>query len=225
MSFTVAKECLELGLRAGAVAFRDVHVTTASPALRADIGRELEAVRARFTSASEVRATPEVTKFHDILREVGANPRKLQPSVERLLTFALKRANLPAVNSLVDAYNLVSARTLCSLGAHDLDRITPPVALRLLTGSESFTPLGQEAEAAVVPGEYGYVDARDRLLCRLDVLQAEFSKVTVATGNVLLIVEATTAHPPAAVRQAFTDVIDLVTRYCGGSAKIVAPAF
>jgi hypothetical protein len=39
----------------------------------------------------------------------------------------------------------------------------------------------------------------------------------------LLIVEGTATHAPDDLRQAFTDVIDLVTRHCGGSAKVVVP--
>ena len=222
MSFVVAEECVRLGLRAGAVVFRGVRVSAAGPGLRAEVAREVRSVRARFAGPAAVRSSPEVAGFHDILRKVGANPRREQPSTERLLTFALKRGDLPAVNNLVDAYNLVSVRSSCSLGAHDLDRIAAPVTLRLLTGGEAFTPLGSDTPAAVVPGEYGYVDARDRLLCRLDVLQAEFSKVTAATRNALLIVEGTTAHTPDALRRAFAGAVELVTRYCGGTAEVVA---
>jgi DNA/RNA-binding domain of Phe-tRNA-synthetase-like protein len=222
MNFIVAAECVQLGLRAGAIVFRDVQVGAAGPGLRAEIAREVQAIQGRFSGPAAVRSSPEVAGFHDILRKVGANPRRELPSTERLLTLALKRGDLPAINSLVDAYNLVSVRSSCSLGAHDLDRIASPVTLRLLTGGEAFTPLGADAPAAVVPGEYGYVDAGDRLLCRLDVLQAEFSKVTAATRNALLIVEGTTAHTPDALHRAFADAIELVTRYCGGRAKVVA---
>ncbi len=225
MYFVVAEDCVRLGLRAGAIVFRGVRVAAAGPELREEIAREVEAVRARFAGPAAVRSSPEVAGFHDILRKVGANPRREQPSTERLLTFALRRGELPAVNSLVDAYNLVSVRSSCSLGAHDLDRIASPVALRLLTGGEAFTPLGSATPAAVVPGEYGYVDARDRLLCRLDVLQAEFSKVTVATRNALLIVEGTTSHTPDVLRRAFADAAERVTHYCGGTAEVVAFPF
>jgi DNA/RNA-binding domain of Phe-tRNA-synthetase-like protein len=96
------------------------------------------------------------------------------------------------------------------------------VSLRLLTGGEPFTPLGAAAPAAVVPGEYGYVDALGRVLCRLDVLQADFSKVTAATVNALLIVEGTAAHDADRLRQAFADATELVTRHCGGKAEVVA---
>jgi DNA/RNA-binding domain of Phe-tRNA-synthetase-like protein len=222
MRFIVSSECYQLGLRAGAIVFRDVRITANRPEpLPEDIARQVQAVRARFAGPGAIRAAAEVASFHEILRRVGVNPRKDQSSVERLLAFALKRGDLPAVNSLVDAYNLVSIRTGCSLGAHDLDRIICPVSLRLFTGRESFTPLGESVATAVVPGEYGYVDAADRVLCRLDVRQAEFSKVTEQTRQVLLIVEGTVAHSPAALQLAVDEVIARVTHCCGGTAEVI----
>jgi DNA/RNA-binding domain of Phe-tRNA-synthetase-like protein len=221
MSFVVTPECRQLGLRAGAVVFSGVRVASSPPALRGEIDREAVAIQGRFADAAAVRSSPEVTAFHEVLRKVGANPRRDQPSVERLLTFALKRASLPVVNSLVDAYNLVSIRSGCSLGAHDLDRITLPVALRLLNGGEKFTPLGAEAEAVVNAGEYGYVDGRGRVLCRLDVVQADFSKVTADTVHALLIAEATTYHSPTALRQALNAATEAVLRQCGGTVESI----
>jgi DNA/RNA-binding domain of Phe-tRNA-synthetase-like protein len=222
MTFTVSQECRNLGLRAGAILLRGVRVAAAVPELRAQIAKEVEAIRARFGGPQAVRSLPEVTAFHELLRKVGVNPRKEQPSVERLLTFAVKRGELPAVNSLVDAYNLASVRSFCSLGAHDMDHIAPPVALRLFTDGESFTPLGRAAPELVSAGEYGYVDGAGRVLCRLDLLQADFSKVTAATVNALLIVEGTVTHDLARLQQAVAEAIELVTRYCGGTAEIVA---
>jgi DNA/RNA-binding domain of Phe-tRNA-synthetase-like protein len=219
--FLIAEDCRQLGLRAAAIVFRDLRIAPAPPELRAEIEQEIQAVRSRFTSPSAVRSCPEVTAFQQLHRRVGISPRKEQSSIERLLLLALKRGELPAINNLVDAYNLVSLRTRCSLGAHDLDAIALPVSLRLLTGHESFTPLGETTPAAVVPGEYGYVDAANRLLCRLDVRQAEFSKVTQRTRNVLLIVQGTAEHAPEVLRRAFEDVIELTTHYCGGTAEVV----
>ena len=222
MNFLVSDDCLRLGLRVGAIIFRNVHLVSTDPALRWEIAQEVQAIRSRFADAAAVRSTPEVVRFQEILRRAGVNPRREQPSVERLLAGALKRGDLPAINSLVDAYNLISVRSCCSLGAHDLDRIALPVSLRLLTGSETFTPLGREAPVLVVAGEYAYVDAQNRVLCRLDILQADFSKVTTATTNVLLIVEGTAEHPADVLRQAIADVVQTVTRYCGGTAEIIA---
>ena len=83
-------------------------------------------------------------------------------------------------------------------------------------------PLGSTAPEAVTAGEYGYVDAAGRLLCRLDVVQADFSKVTAETRNALLIIEGTAAHPRDTLWQAFADAVIEITKHCGGSAAIVA---
>jgi DNA/RNA-binding domain of Phe-tRNA-synthetase-like protein len=222
MTFVVSEDCRKLGLRAGAVLFRGVRVGPACAELRAEIGRAVETLRAGFAGPQEVRALPEVAAFHELLRRVGVNPRREQPSVERLLTSAVRRGDLPAINSLVDAYNLASVRTLCSLGAHDLDRIALPVSLRLLTGAESFIPLGRAEPEPVTAGEFGYVDAQDRVLCRLDLLQADFSKVTADTVNALLIVEATADHSAESLRRGFAEAVELVTRHCRGTAEVVA---
>jgi DNA/RNA-binding domain of Phe-tRNA-synthetase-like protein len=221
-SFLVTEDCHRLGLRAGAIAFRGVHVGPASVELFAAMAAEAAAVSQQFASPAAVRSAPEVAAFQEILRKVGANPRREQNSLERLLTFALKRGSLPAVNSLVDAYNLVSIRTGCSLGAHDLDRIALPVTLQVTTVAATFTPLGSTTETMVNPGEYAYVDGQGHVLCRLDVIQADFSKVTAETTNALLIVEGTAAHSPGVLRRAFDEVIEVVLRYCGGTAEVLA---
>src|SRR5438067_6167980 len=188
MEFIVAEECVRLGIRPGAIVFHNVRVNASTPAQRAEMVEAAGAVRTRFSNPSDIRADPLVTSFRAILQRVRVNPRREPPSVEKLMAFAHKRGDLPVINNLVDAYNLVSVRSSCSLGAHDLDRITIPVSLRFLDGSESFTPLGSDQSVRTTAGEYGYVDACNRLLCRLDILQADFSKVTEATSNVLLIV-------------------------------------
>lgn len=222
MDFMVSAECIRLGLRAGAVVFRGVATAPAAESLRQAIDQEARRVQVELAQPNAIRSLPEVMSFHEVLRKVGVNPRREQSSVERLLGFALKRGTLPAINSLVDAYNLVSIRSRCSLGAHDLDLIRLPVLLRRLTGRESFTPLGSDRPQPVKAGEYGYVDAADRLLCRLDILQADFSKVTERTVNAILIIEGTSYHSPEHLRRTFAEAIELVTRHCGGTADIVA---
>lgn len=222
MVFDVTLECRRLGLRAGAILFHDVRVGPRPEELQQEITRGIETTRARFTVLSSARSAPAVVAFLDVLRRVGVNPRKVQHSVEKLLSYAFKRGDLPAINSLVDTYNLVSLRTLCSLGAHDFDKISPAVQLRILTGQETFIPLGRTEPKEVRPGEFGYVDAENRLLCRLDVLQADFSKVTPATTNALLIVEATWNHAPEILREAFDLALRWVPQFCGGMGKVVA---
>jgi DNA/RNA-binding domain of Phe-tRNA-synthetase-like protein len=215
--FQVAPECLDLGLRAGVILFRDIQVGARPAGLQQEIVRAIAAMRARFSDLKSAQATPELAAFRQVLERVGVNPRKVQHSVEKLLSSAFKRGDLPVINSFVDAYNLLSLTSLCSLGAHDVDRLELPVRLGILTGAEAFTPLGKSEPEQVRPGEFGYVDAANRLLCRLDVLQADFSKVTPATRNALLIIEATASHSPEVLADTFTAAQRSIVQYCGGS--------
>lgn len=221
-TFLISQECWDLGLRAGAIVFRDVRVTDASPELRTLIEAEAQQIRHRLTSTANIRSLPELVKHHEILRSVGVKPRSHPPSTQKLLEFALKRGELPSVNNLVDAYNLVSLRTRFSLGAHDLDRIAAPIELRLFKGDESFRPLGSDTNKPVNRGEFGYVDAEHRVICRLDSLQADFSKVTEDTTNVLLIIEGTTAHKAQQLENAFDESMSMIDRFCGGTSEIAA---
>ncbi len=217
----VSEGCREIGLRSGAIVFRDVYVGVSPAELQEEISVSVAEIGALYSSAAEIRSLAEVAGFREILKRVGINPRKHSPTVEILTQMAMKRRALPVINSLVDAYNLVSVRTRCSMGAHDLDQIELPVELRIFEDPCRFTPLGMSAEVEIAAGEFGYVDARRRILCRLDLQQADFSKVTSATKNVLLIIEGTTAHTPAQLAESFQMSIATISRYCGGRVEQV----
>ena len=220
--FHISAACQDLGLRAGAILHREVTIQPASADLRAEIGTAAIAVGRQFQARSEIRQLPEIARLHQVLRDIGVKPRRHPPSNQKLLEYALKHGTLPAINNLVDAYNLVSLRTRASLGAHDAERISSPVELRIMTGKETFTPLGSSEPQAVVAGEFGYVDANHRLLCRLDSLQADFSKVGDSTRDVLVIVEFTTATPDQARRAAVELAMEVISQHCGGTAEIVS---
>ncbi|MEO2049868.1 MAG: phenylalanine--tRNA ligase beta subunit-related protein [Pirellulales bacterium] len=217
----VSQGCREIGLRSGAIVFRDVHVGDSPADLHREINTSVAEIGAIFSSPAEIRSLVEVASFREILKRVGVNPRKFSPTVEILTRMAMKHRALPKINSLVDAYNLVSLRTRCSMGAHDLDCIELPVELRILEELCRITPLGASSEVEIPAGEFGYVDARRRILCRLDLQQADFSKVTSATKNVLLIIEGTTAHTQAQLEESFQMSIATINRYCGGHVEEV----
>jgi DNA/RNA-binding domain of Phe-tRNA-synthetase-like protein len=219
--FSVSPECLDLGLRAGAIVFRGVSIAVASDELKAQIAEEVRTLRGRFANMSEVRSLPELKKLDEILQKVGVKPRRYPPSTQKLIEYALKRESLPTVNNFVDAYNLVSLRTRYSLGAHDLERVALPIDLRLLRGGETFRPLGSAEDSSVTVGEFAYVDADQRVICRLDSLQADFSKVTLNTADIILIIEGTTSHPLQHIEQMFADTMGTVLRHCGGRVETV----
>ena len=220
--FVVAAECLDLGLRAAALVIKGLRIEHASAELRADIDREAGRIRDQFQGVAEIRAMPALAAIREIIRAVGVKPKSHPPSTQKLFEFAWKHGTLPAINNLVDAYNLMSLRTRCSLGAHDLGQAAAPIELRLFRGTESFRPLGSDAPKAVRAGEFGYVDAQQRVICRLDSLQADFSKVTAQSTELLLIIESTAAQTDEQFRGVVAEVSEAIQRYCAGAAEITS---
>lgn len=213
--FSISRECFGLGLRAGALVFTGVRVDSPPDELRELIAREIAQMPAGSAAPSQM--PPPIAAQQAILRAVGVSPRKSPPASQRLLQLALRRSPFPAISNVVDCYNLVSLRTQCCLGAHDLAVLSLPITLRLLRGDEAFTPLGHTEAEAPIAGEFAYVDAVDRVICRLDVVQAEFSKVRETTTDVVVIVEATETHGAGVLAAAANEVSALIERYCGGT--------
>ena len=222
--FAVSPECHALGLRAGAILFEELRIGPASRQLRDTIDAEAIRVRETFPSPGSIRSHPAIKRVHQILRSVGCHPRRHPPSTEKLIQFARRRETLPAINNLVDTYNLLSLQSFASLGAHDLDRIALPVRLERFRRPEAFVPLGTDQPQSVAAGEFGYVDRAERVLCRLDSLQAEFSKVTAATQRAILIIEATDSLPPATLSDLLANAAVAIVHQCGGGVQeIVGP--
>ena len=225
MIFRVARGCRRLGLRAGAIVFREVRVAASPPELRAAAGAEVDRLRGRFPDRRSALGTRELVAFRQIYDAIGVSRTKARPSLERLLGLALERRALPAINTVVDVYNLLSIRRLCSVGAHDVDTLALPVTLTLARGGETYVPLGDGEPETLARGEFVYLDAESRVICRLDVRQADFSKVTERTRRVLMIIEGTTAHDAGALEAAFEEAVQLMTTYCGASAEtMILPA-
>ncbi|MEE3372138.1 MAG: phenylalanine--tRNA ligase beta subunit-related protein [Planctomycetota bacterium] len=223
-SFEVAPECHALGLRAGAILFRDLRIRPASVLLREAIDATAQDVQKTFADRRSIRSHPALQRIREILSTIGSDPRRHPPSTEKLLQYARTKLTLPAINNLVDCYNLISLQSFCSLGAHDLDRVSLPVRLQQFTVEETFIPLGSSEPQAIRCGEFGYVDQRVRILCRLDSLQADFSKVTTDTRNAILIVEATDATPPPVLAELLQSTANAVQKHCGGRVmQLVGP--
>ena len=222
--FDVAPQCHALGLRAGAILFRDLRVSPSSASLREAIDDAAQRVHDTFTDRRSIRSHPGLQRIREILKTIGSDPRRHPPSTEKLLQYARTRCTLPIINNLVDCYNLISLQSLCSLGAHDLERIALPVRLQQFTSEQTFVPLGNPEPQTVLCGEFGYVDQQERVLCRLDSLQADFSKVTTDTRSVILIVEATDTTSSAALTQLLQRAADDVQKHCGGTVvQLVGP--
>jgi DNA/RNA-binding domain of Phe-tRNA-synthetase-like protein len=159
--------------------------------------------------------------FRELHTKVGRSNRDYIASPEMLYRQFQERNKFPHINTLVDIYNLMSLKTRLALGAHDISHIEGNVTLKFTTGKESFLPLGSRTSVKVLPNEYGYIDDKDNLICRLEVLQVEPTKITKDTRDIFLIIEGNKTTSEFYVREVALKTCEMIKMYCGGSYKLL----
>lgn len=159
--------------------------------------------------------------FQDLHSKVGRSSKDYVSSPENLISFITRKGQLPQINPIVDLYNLVSVKSKLALGAHDISKITGNVSLKITSGVEKFVPLGKSDLKFIPSGEYGYVDDDNNIICRLEVIQCDKTKVTVDTKDIFIIIQGNTKTTRDYVDRTAIEVCELITKFCGGSYTIL----
>jgi DNA/RNA-binding domain of Phe-tRNA-synthetase-like protein len=216
----IAPDVAQLGLQAVFLTMTGLCNRDGDEHFNAISSRHQNAIREEFND-ERLDCDAILLGFRQLHARIGVSNRKNVASPEALLRLLLKRGSLPRVNLLVDIYNLVSIETRLSLGAHDLKKVEGDVELRLTNGSERFCPLGQTEVQTVRAGEYAYIDGSNEVLCRLEVRQAEKTKLTVDTTDCFFIIQGNPATDEACLRRGTARLVELTRQFCGGEHDII----
>ena len=171
----------------------------------------------------DVHADPILEGFNLLHDRTGVKRRKNIPASENLIRLLKKNHGMFYINQAVDIYNLISLESKLALGAHNIDRVEGDVTLRFTDGSERFVPIGQEDPVPVAPHEYCYCDDANEVLCRLEIRQVEKTKVDEDARNVFYIVQGNEATPYELLYETAQKIVDLTTKYCGGTGILITP--
>lgn len=167
----------------------------------------------------ELASIPEIQDWRRAYKGFGVKKTSYRSSVERLVKNVLADRALPRVNSLVDAYNLVSLAYLVPIGADDLDKVVGSVCFRPARPGDSFIALGGEARGDDPPktGEIVYADDEKVLCRRWNWYQDARSPVTDTTARAILTVQA---QATADVEAAAEALCDALAAYCGARTRL-----
>ena len=216
LKFEVTKEVLDLGVKIITARIVGVQNTDSNSDFEVYKNEELEKIKQAW-EGKKYKDDPVLEGFRDLHTKVGRSNRDYVASPEGLRWSFLERGRFPHINTLVDVYNLISLKTGLALGAHDIDKVQGNITLRLTKGDEIFIPLGKTDPTAIFPGEYGYVDDGNNIICRLEVLQVEPTKVTANSKDIFMIIEGNANTEKEYVKQSAEEVCMLITKYCGGT--------
>lgn len=212
----VSPELLAEGLGTAVLLARGIDNTRTPPELiayRRQYGRQLAA----YWKNRSVTTHPAIREYHELHERFGVAGEPASP--EKLLTFVRRKRDLTGANAVVDCYNLVSARLLLSIGAHDLGKLRTPITLRRLRERDRFLPLG-ETESRIHPGEYGYVDPGGRVICRMEVLQCDETKVESTSRDVVFFLQSNGALTSTDLLHGTWLLAEMVERFLGGRCEL-----
>ena len=222
MEFFVEQAVLEAGVKIVFVAVYGINNHGEDSEWAAYRDKRLEELYEEYVGL-DVHADPLLEGFNILHDKTGVKRRKNIPASENLIRLLEKNHGMFYINQAVDIYNLISLESKLALGAHNIDRVDGNVTLRFTDGSERFVPIGQTEPIPVAPHEYCYCDDANEVLCRLEIRQVEKTKVDEDARNVFYIVQGNDATPYELLYETAQKIIDLTTKYCGGTGIIITP--
>ena len=185
-----------------------------SPAALCEEGDRLAQELVRQHGPDAVPADiPGLKPARELYRGLGIDPTKTRPSSEALLRRVLAGKPLYRINSLVDALNLCSLRTLVPFGAYDRARIAGPLVVRLGNPGEGYEGIGRgrvSVERRPVladrEGAFGNPTA--------DSLR---TRIVPGTTRALVVLYLPPTMEDAAISRLLDSVAETVVRACGGA--------
>ena len=222
MDFYVEQAVLDAGVKIVFAAVYGLDNHGEDPEWAAYRDRRLEELYEAYAGL-DVHADPILEGFNLLHDKTGVKRRKNIPASENLIRLLKKNHGMFYINQAVDIYNLISLESKLALGAHNIDRVEGDVTLRFTDGSERFVPIGQSEPIPVAAHEYCYCDDAIEVLCRLEIRQVEKTKLDEEARNVFYIVQGNDATPYELLYETAQKIIDLTTKYCGGTGIIITP--
>jgi len=157
--------------------------------------------------------------YRDFFWRVGIDPTKNRPAAEALIRRVLSGRAIPNVNTLVDAYNLASIKTEIALAAFDADRLKGDFLMRFATEGEEFWGIGMEKPMLFQGGEIVISDG-EKLVAVYPHRDADNTKISMKTKNVLLLVCGVPGIGEERLRKAKQVALEYITRFCNGEGRI-----
>lgn len=207
-------------IQVGMTVIRDVDVRAECPELEVLKQKVLAEVRNQL-KGTPLASLPRVQAFRRIYRAFGVDPGSRRPSAEALLRRVLDPAKggLYRINPVVDAYNLSSIEFQLPMAAYDLDCVAPPITLRFAQAGELHRAIGQAQPEPLAAGGLAYAD-QHTVLCRdFNYRDADATKVTTATRNLIVFVDGCGAVSATELGEALRVAAERIIAFNGGAIE------
>ena len=216
MNFKVEREVLDLGLKVVGISITDLDNKNKSKKFLKFKDKAYNALKEKYNNF-EIETDLILKGFNELHKKIGLKRKKNTAISESLLKKFLKDETLPSSNKLIELCNIVILDSRLSVGMHDMDKINGGVTLKQASSDISYNFL---EERTINKGQYIYIDNKD-ILYRLEVNQNPKTIVSENTTNIFITIEGNEATSAEYIMEVASEIIDLITSYCGGTASII----
>ena len=166
-----------------------------------------------------VKDHPTFRAYRDFFWSIKIDPTKIRPAAEALIRRILAGKTLPRINTLVDAYNLASIKTRIALATFDADKLEGDLLMRFAEEGEQFSGIGME-RPLMLRGREIAVSDKEKLVAIYPYRDADNTKVTEKTKNIMVVVCGVPGIPKQELEKASDVALEYVTRFCGGTKGV-----
>ncbi len=206
------------GLRVLTLRIRDITIAIRNAELERQRREVVQQVKARYDLES-LKDVPAFRAYRDFFWRVRIDPTKNRPAAEALIRRILRGRSLPRINTLVDAYNMASITTEVALAAFDSDKLVGSLRMRAADAGDEFIGIGMTAPMRLQGGEIVVTDA-EKLVAIYPHRDAESTKITATTKNVLLMVCGVPGIGEKALLDAAQVAKEEIIQFCGGEYTV-----
>lgn len=210
MVIGIARELLDIGVFVSYAILRNIRVTETPGVVDSMLRAEEERIRSVIVDVSRLTGNPIIQAYRKFMWRLGIDPTKVRPSSEALARRVLHGGSIPRINNIVDIGNLVSLKTLVPIGLYDLDKVSPPLLLKLSEGHEDFAPIGSRDVEKLRRGIPIIVDSKGLVLHIYPHRDSRLSMVMDSTKNLLVISCGAPGVPRALVKESTEMVVRLI---------------
>lgn len=216
MNFKVEREVLDLGLKVIGISITDLDNKIKTKDFLKFKDKAYKALKEKYNNF-EIETDLILRGFNELHKKIGVKRKKNTPISESLLKNFLKDEILPPSNKLIELCNIVILDSRLSIAIYDMDKIDGSVTLKQAPSNISYN---FSEKRTINQGEYIYTDSKD-ILYRLEVNQNPKTIVNEDTTNIFVTIEGNEATSAEYIMEVASEIIDLITTYCGGNAKII----
>ncbi len=216
-SAEVSKKFPELSVSVGII--NKVHIEKENDEIQKLKRTVYEEVKAKY-NIETLKTNSIVRSYRDFYWKLDIDPTKTRPSGEALLRRVLHGDELPRISTVVDAYNLASMKTVIPISGFDKEKLNVPLRVRFAENGEAFTGIGMSRSLALTDKMLILADKK-RILCIYPHRDADYTKITEETKNVLIVGYGAPGITEQMLREAVETTLSYVKLISGGEIEMI----